>query len=270
MILLPSTQIRLYLRLNVGQVALLSVRGSGLFLCCVRPLPRLSPRIEVMRKNGPVYTAVPVKSAGLYVAFSDVGLLNDEIVGKHHGYIREAASRKRVSPFRAAHSPAAVRVLESLSNISIPQPSYAIGQIRDSDVDDESIEQKLNELATSKEVEQEAIREVTEWYELHGWHVESKEADHIGYDLHCTKGSECRHVEVKGRSQLPDVVLFTVNEWNNAVNDGQFYVAIVSGIGNKRRPMIQWTAQEFQREYEVKPIVYHAKRLNEGKDTYTR
>ena len=223
MILLPSTQIRLYLRLNVGQVALLSVRGSGLFLCCVRPLPRLSPRIEVMRKNGPVYTAVPVKSAGLYVAFSDVGLLNDEIVGKHHGYIREAASRKRVSPFRAAHSPAAVRVLESLSNISIPQPSYAIGQIRDSDVDDESIEQKLNELATSKEVEQEAIREVTEWYELHGWHVESKEADHIGYDLHCTKGSECRHVEVKGRSQLPDVVLFTVNEWNNAVNDGQFY-----------------------------------------------
>jgi len=139
-----------------------------------------------------------------------------------------------------------------------------------SDVDDESIEQKLNELATSKEVEQEAIREVTEWYELHGWHVESKEADHIGYDLHCTKGSECRHVEVKGRSQLPDVVLFTVNEWNNAVNDGQFYVAIVSGIGNKRRSMIQWTAQEFQREYEVKPIVYHAKRLNEGKDTYTR
>ena len=88
--------------------------------------------------------------------------------------------------------------------------------------------------------------------------MKSVEADRIAYDLHCTKGSECRHVEVKGRALSGEVIHLTVNEWNKAINDQQFHIAIVSGLGNDSVSMKQWTGVEFQREYDVKPIMYRA------------
>src|SRR5262249_48390741 len=96
-----------FLRLNVGQVALLSLKRGELFLCVASPVPRVAHGIRVRGTQRPVYAAVPIESRSLWLAVEDASLLTKPIVSAHQRYIEEAASRKRGSPWQAAHSPAA-------------------------------------------------------------------------------------------------------------------------------------------------------------------
>lgn len=248
-----------FVRLNVGQVALLDVKGGELFLCAAPSLPRLAGPAEIDRPRDPVYAAVPIRSVSLRLPLSAIGMLDDRVLAAHRRYIVAAASRKRVSPWRSAHSPAAVRVLSEWGRTETPQPAYVVAAPDESELSQREIETALGDIVASKEIEQTAIRVVRDWYESRGWKVESVEAERIGYDLRCTKGRDRCHVEVKGRARSGDVVLLTANEWRLAVEDSRFVVAIVSEI--RKGPSIrQWTGMEFQRSHDVKPIVYHAAR----------
>jgi hypothetical protein len=111
-------------RLNVGQVALLDVKGGELFLCAASGLPRLGRPAVVTRSKSPVHAAVPVSSASLRLPVRSLRMLDDRVLAAHRRYIAAAASQKRISPWRAAHSPAAVRVLSGWSGTNIPQPGY--------------------------------------------------------------------------------------------------------------------------------------------------
>lgn len=90
-------------------------------------------------------------------------------------FVIHAANAKSASPWKTSHSAAAVDVL-----------------------------------ASSREVEQVAIRIVTDRYRKNGWSVTSREAVKVGYDLLCRRGRDVAHVEVKGRAQDGDVVIVTV------------------------------------------------------------
>jgi hypothetical protein len=48
---------------------------------------------------------------------------------------------------------------------------------------------------TNRRVERSAIIAIRKHYQSEGWKVESKEADCLGYDLCCTRGSAIRHIE---------------------------------------------------------------------------
>lgn len=251
-----------FVRLNVGQVALLDVKGGELFLCAAPSLPRLASPADVYRSRAPVYAAVPIRSVSLRLPLHAIGMLDDRVLAAHRRYIVEAASRKRISPWRSAHSPAAVRVLSEWGRTETPQPAYVVAAPDESELSQQEIETALGDVVASKEIEETAIRVVRNWYESRGWKVVSVEAEQIGYDLRCTKGRDRCHVEVKGRARSGDVVLLTANEWRLAVEDSRFVIAIVSEI--RKGPSIrQWSGVEFQRSHDVKPIVYHASRRQE-------
>ncbi len=249
-----------YLRLNVGQVALLGIKGGELFLCAAPSLPRLSAPAEVTISRTPVYAAVPINSVGLRVPLRNAAILDARVLAAHRRYIVEAASRKRTSPWRAAHSPAAVRVISEWSGTDVPQPAYVTTSPDESELVQGEIETALDELGASREVEKTAIRLIRTWYESRGWKVRSVEADKIGYDLRCTKGGKRRHVEVKGRARSGNVVLMTANEWRRAVEDSRFIIAVVSEIGSRTPSIAQWSGPDFQHSHDIKPILYHASR----------
>lgn len=248
-----------FIRLNVGQVALLDAKDDRLFLCAAPSLPPLGAPAAIDRSRGPVYAAVPIRSVSLSIPLRSVSLIDRKVVSAHHRYITEAASRKRVSPFRSAHSPAAVTVLAGWAGIETPQPAYLVAAPDEADLSQGEIESSLFDVVASKEIEESAIRTVWSWYESRGWKVVSVERDKIGYDLRCRKGREQRHVEVKGRARSGGVVLLTAREWRRAIEDQRFVLAIVSNI--QRDPILnQLTGLEFQRAYDIKPIVFHASR----------
>ncbi len=73
------------------------------------------------------------------------------------------------------------------------------------------------------EIEQIAIRAVTEYEEARGWHVESVERDNRGFDLISRRAHpevpqtavEIRFIEVKGRATIGEIAL-TANEYKTA------------------------------------------------------
>jgi len=187
-------------------------------------------------------------------------MLDARVLAAHRRYIVEAANRKSISPWRAAHSPAAVRVISEWSGIEVPQPAYGTTSPDESELAQQEIETALDDVVASREVEETAIGLVQTWYESRGWKVASVEADKIGYDLRCTKGDKRYHVEVKGRARSGKVVLMTANEWRRAVEDSRFIIAVVSEIGSRTPSIVQWTGPDFQRSHDIKPILYHASR----------
>lgn len=247
------------LRLNVGQVALLDVVPGLMFLATVLPLPRLPREVKRLDRN-PVYPAVPIRSAGLVFQPSDVTALSRDVLLAHRYYIEEAASRKRTSPFRSAHSPAAVRVLSEWSKKPIPQPTYELLDDLEPDVGRNEIPEVISELANAAEVEKAAIRITKEWYETRGWRVVSVESEHLGYDLRCTRKGDERHVEVKGRARSGDTLLLTANEWTQAVKDARFFISVASNISGNAPSLQQWSGLQFQQLHKVSPIVYRASR----------
>ena len=249
------------LRLNVGQVAVLSIQRGELFVAAVPPLPRLSPPATVRRGAAPVYPAVPIPSVAVWVPVESIGLIGDRVVAAHREFIPEAASRKRFTPWRRAHSPAAVQVFSEWSGMSIPQPGYYNAPTDKDDPTQEEIESGMEDLVRCEEIERAAVQHVTRWYEARHWKVRSRERDKIGYDLDCTKNGTVRHVEVKGRGTTGRVILLTVQEWARAMKDKDFVLAVVSELGNgSRRPHFQqWDGVGVQKSFMIRPIVYHAK-----------
>lgn len=76
-------------------------------------------------------------------------------------------------------------------------------------------------------VEQAAMEHVTSAYEADGWTVEDVSGRKVGWDVTCRRGSDERHVEVKGCSGSKPAVMLTVNELETAGRDPHWVLAVV-------------------------------------------
>src|SRR6267378_2956755 len=110
--------------LNVGQVAVLTVDRSRIFLCTVPIARRPTGLSYSSSKRRPAYDAVPVASARLHLPHERLLSLESSIVAALREFVREAAIAKTGSPWKYAHSPAAVDVLATVSGRRIEQPGY--------------------------------------------------------------------------------------------------------------------------------------------------
>lgn len=189
--------------LNVGQVAVLTAYRDVISLY-TEPLPRKPARLDSYfdgKKEG-VYKAVRVPAVMLRMSQERVTSVEPEIVRAFRAFVVHAANAKSASPWRTSHSPAAIDVLARAGGRRIAQPGYYVSGATD-DEDTTTNERDLAaELASSREVEQAAIRVVTDRCRTDGWSVTSREAAKVGYDLFCKRG---RDVALKATPILSDV-----------------------------------------------------------------
>ncbi len=84
----------------------------------------------------------------------------------------------------------------------------------------------------NKKVEVAAMRFVAQWYRGRGWHVSDVSAQCLGYDLHCVKGPNILHVEVKGSTGQDHQFIITPNEMQKWKVDPLFILSLVTNIKN--------------------------------------
>lgn len=254
-----------YLRLNVGPVALLDLEQDHIFLCTL-PLQTDPPSgvYYSFSPSEPVYPSVPIPSASLRLSPDRLAQIDATILDSHLRYVTEAAARRSVSAWHYAHSPAALEYLAGIAGIDKPiwQPSYPTDETFQPQDEEPEAEEALKDLFANRHVEERAIEVVQTFYESNGWRVRSVEQEKIGYDLHCTKEGQVKHVEVKGRSRDGEVIILTSQEWNRALEDSCFVLALVAAATTQTPQLHQWAGTEIQTEFEVLPIAFRARKRN--------
>lgn len=248
--------------LNVGQVAVLTVNRDviSLYTSPLRRRPRgLEEYVDGRRYE--TYRAVDVPVSILGMTHDRVTSIEPEIVRALRAFVKQAANAKSSSPWKTAHSPAAIDVLGRACNREIPQPGYYhVEDVDDDDTKSVYTRDLERELAASRDVEEAAVRVVSERYRTGGWSVTSKEAANIGYDLFCKRGREVVHVEVKGRARDGDVVILTSGEWDRARTDKHWLLAIVANAASKSPAMTEYPGTALQRTFSVAPVAFRLRR----------
>jgi len=85
----------------------------------------------------------------------------------------------------------------------------------------------------NKKVEAAAMSFVSRWYQKKGWQVTDVSAECLGYDLHCIKGRQIAHIEVKGSSGVDRKFIITANEMRAWEADPSFVHTLVANVKNK-------------------------------------
>lgn len=239
------------LRVNVGQVAVVSINKTLAFLCTepLRSRPR-NLQSYWSRRGQAFYVAVPIPSVALWFKHTRAETLEPDIHRALLRFVDQAAAWKSSSPWKSAHSPAVVDFFNALCSRSVCQPAYWEAGDFESDDKLESGKGVLyqEDLVPSREVEEAAIAFVTKRYRDLGYEVRSTEADKIGYDLHCSRRGEVRHVEVKGRALDGNVVILTRGEWERAQRDDRWFLAIVSKANSEMAVLVEWPGAEIQKK----------------------
>jgi uncharacterized protein DUF3883 len=247
------------LRVNVGQVAVVSINKSWVILC-TEPLRTRPKNLQSYwsRRGQAVYAAVPVPSVALRFAHTRTLTLEREIHRALLRFVGQAAAWKSSSPWKRAHSPAVIDFFNSLCSRSVCQPAYWEAGDFKSDDKFELAKGDLSQedLIPSRDVEEAAIAFVTKRYRDLGYEVRSTEADKIGYDLHCGRRGEVRHVEVKGRALDGNVVILTRGEWERAQRDDRWYLAIVSRANSEMAVLVEWPGAEISKRFRIDPIAF--------------
>lgn len=246
-------------RVNVGQVAVVSINKSGVILC-TEPLRSRPQNLQSYwsRRGQAVYPAVPVPSVALRFAHTRTGTLEREIHRALLRFVGQAAAWKSSSPWKRAHSPAVIDFFNSLCATSVCQPAYwDAGEFESDDKLEPAMgDLSQEDLVPSRDVEEAAVRFVTNRYRDLGYKVRSTEADKIGYDLHCSRRGEVRHVEVKGRALDGNVVILTRGEWERAQRNDRWLLAIVSRANSERAVVVEWAGAEIQKRFRIDPIAF--------------
>jgi hypothetical protein len=86
----------------------------------------------------------------------------------------------------------------------------------------------FGDVETNRKVERAAVEAATRHYRDLGWSVRSVESEHRGYDLHCHRGSDDLHVEVKGASGRAFGFIMTQREYVLASEDEDFELCFVA------------------------------------------
>ena len=108
------------------------------------------------------------------------------------------------------------------------------------------------------EVEAASVKFSTELLDGEGWHVESKEAQKIGYDLHCTKGDRSLHVEVKGTSGEEQSFIITANELAQARSDSDFILFRVTKALEATPILHRFPSHELITSFSFEPLQFRA------------
>jgi hypothetical protein len=114
-----------YIRLNVGQVETLTARRDEISFYFKQPIVSVSgAHLHIDSGSEPVFAAVPIPSGVARIAATEASALPRDVRAAHDAYLQEAASFKRVSPFKRAFSPGLLDYVEALLSIALPRPSY--------------------------------------------------------------------------------------------------------------------------------------------------
>jgi len=109
----------------------------------------------------------------------------------------------------------------------------------------------------NQEVEQAAIKFVSDDYKKHGWMVKSVESEKRGFDLLCTKAKKQEHVEVKGIQGNFVSFIITAGEVKQSQSDKYFILCAVTSALSNPKPH-RFTAKEFQEKFALETISYRA------------
>jgi hypothetical protein len=252
-------------RLNVGQIAVLDCTQERIGIYFLQPCsfssgPAFSLDVEWLG-----YKAISKEAGYCVCAPQAIGECPAALREAHLALIREAAARKRGSPWKASHSAELVAHLASVLDTDIPQPSYALLGSENSENAENEVGQGFGDQEENRETEAAAIDFVSRQYRLEGWLVNSVELERCGYDLHCTRGKEEIHVEVKGTRGNGRSVLLTAAELDRGFSDDRFVFVIVAAACSSAPVVTYWPAKEFRQFFTFEAIQYRA-RLRGGEE----
>lgn len=249
-----------FLRLNVGQIALLELFPEDLVLYTVAGSPfRKLP----YRRIDHQYRAVTVPTERWAIHLPDVERLSPELMRRHRQLISVAAKAKRVSPFKKSHSPGVVVALARLAEGQLPQPEYSVASDASPPGESAWSDNRGSLFGTSEQnavVEQAAVNLVTRRMEADGWVVESVEGGRCGYDLHCSRGKQERHVEVKGTRNAPIKFLMTAGEVRRADTDSCFVLVLVGNALAESPSVEEWPGRSLKKTFQLEPLQYVVRR----------
>lgn len=148
------------------------------------------------------------------------------------------------------------------SPIQVSEPSMvdkATSEISEGDL--EAISAGFGDAQKNKQVERAAVSFVKDVFKRDGWEVESVEAYKCGYDLLCVKGREEKHVEVKGVSGTRVAFVITEQELNQAKEDKDFCLCVVTAALSQEPMLDQWDGFQVMKAFSFRPLQYVAKLL---------
>jgi hypothetical protein len=237
-------------RLNVGQISVLELWEREVVIYIHGNLANEATRGYKQFADWSDYSAVPRVNQRWSVSLKALPSLSTKFRSAHHRLVELAASNKPRSPFMRAHSPGMVAVVETLTQIRLPEHSCL--------QEEQEFESSLGYAEENREIECLAVEAVTCHYASTGWLVKSVERDRRGFDLICQKARKELHVEVKGASAQTDCFFLTAGEFGLAFSDDAFVLALVDGIVESPRIRL-WPAKALRRLFDFEAVQYRAR-----------
>lgn len=111
----------------------------------------------------------------------------------------------------------------------------------------------------NRKVELAAVKKLKAHYLAKGWRLRDRQQDKIGYDFDAIRGSQERHIELKGvRGPGPSFPI-TEGEVTTARRDPLWRLAVVTEALSKTPRLSEWTAPEFLAKFELRILSHMAK-----------
>ena len=217
-----------FIRLNVGQIAVLEVSSIEVILYTATGLPSENPRYKRIEPHG--YRAVNVPTECWAISLDEISRLETGLWGRHRELPLSATRAKRMSPFRRAHSPGVVVAIAQLIGSMLPQPAYAHeleGGPAVVTPDSELSRGLFGSAESNRAAEESAVQLAIARLSADGWYVRSVERDRCDYDLHCLQLGTEVHVEVKEVQGKPNLFIIIAGEVRRAEADPCFALILV-------------------------------------------
>jgi hypothetical protein len=107
-------------------------------------------------------------------------------------------------------------------------------------------------------VEKASLKRFKQTYK--GWGIVDCQRDNFGYDFEVSRGSQIRHIELKGaRGSMPSFPI-TDNEVKQAKGDRLWRLAVVTDALSSPQ-ITEWTRTQFLRKFSLRPLVTYMARL---------
>lgn len=110
----------------------------------------------------------------------------------------------------------------------------------------------------NKKVEQAAVKALRRHLGELGWEIRSVEADKVGYDLECRRGSQVLHVEAKGVRGVKRIFVLTAGEYKRSSEDPSFRLGIVT-TALSSPVVLLLSPSQLRNRLSVNPLAYMAK-----------
>ena len=206
-------------RLNVGPVLVLDLSSTKAYFYVSAPL-ELPPGHNYRVREVP-FRAVRGPVLVCKVPAPSLPSLPPAVRQAHNAFIRTAAARRAVSPWKDAYSPAIVEYLKRETGESLPHPSYYKGSKEEPDAEGH-ITATLERAGFQSDPD---IREAVERLAMKAARIYLAEAGYSNikdnseskpYDFTCEHNGHTWFVEVKGTQTIGDAIALTNNEKTHA------------------------------------------------------